>query len=285
MKSITLLDKRLRVYENGKIMILDKQGNEKREANSFVLRNRSREVLLSYCNVNGKQYHFYPKRLVAELFAPNPNNYPYVEQIDGDIYNLSANNLRWLSQSEVTRKMKKTRNENTTTCEVCGNKYHKKYNECPRCAMVKKKELEKQEKKNKKLLKVKERFYGISLENLKPQYRYALEMALSGRTLQAIGDGLGVSRERARQILVDIEKGKGCIKKKAYTIDLPSYTTPNNLKFWRKSAGLTQEELADMIGVSKISIHKMEKSKSPLRRVNKLAIAYALSIDANLIDD
>ncbi len=37
----------------------------------------------------------YVHELVAKAFVPNPNNYPYVEHIDGDRSNNRADNLRW----------------------------------------------------------------------------------------------------------------------------------------------------------------------------------------------
>ncbi len=54
-------------------------------------------------NHNCKQRHkkqenmkeIYVHELVAKAFVPNPNNYPYVEHIDGDRTNNHANNLRW----------------------------------------------------------------------------------------------------------------------------------------------------------------------------------------------
>lgn len=36
-------------------------------------------------------------KLVAEAFIPNPNNYKYVDHIDGDRFNNNVNNLKWCS--------------------------------------------------------------------------------------------------------------------------------------------------------------------------------------------
>lgn len=50
---------------------------------------------------NGKRKFYWVKRLVAEYFVPNPNNLPEVKCKDGNMSNVSADNLKWCTRSEA----------------------------------------------------------------------------------------------------------------------------------------------------------------------------------------
>jgi hypothetical protein len=50
--------------------------------------------------VNNKSRRVMLHRLIAEVFIENPNNYPFVNHIDGNKKNNNINNLEWCTQSQ-----------------------------------------------------------------------------------------------------------------------------------------------------------------------------------------
>ena len=49
-------------------------------------------------------------RAVALAFIPNPNNYPQVDHIDGDMYNNNVENLRWCTAQQNNKWARDRRN-------------------------------------------------------------------------------------------------------------------------------------------------------------------------------
>ncbi|MGK6324646.1 helix-turn-helix transcriptional regulator [Sphingomonas sp. DT-51] len=49
---------------------------------------------------------------------------------------------------------------------------------------------------------------------------------------------------------------------------------PEELKTLRKAAGLTQDQLAAAIGMSRVSIGLMERGQAPIERRTELAVRY-----------
>ena len=66
--------------------------NNKLHSNSGNHNCRQRQSLIQE-EKNTKE--FLVHELVAKTFVPNPNNYPYVEHIDGNRTNNRADNLKW----------------------------------------------------------------------------------------------------------------------------------------------------------------------------------------------
>lgn len=48
----------------------------------------------------------------------------------------------------------------------------------------------------------------------------------------------------------------------------------DEMKALRKAAGLTQEQLADAIGLSRVTIGLMERGQAPIERRTALAVRY-----------
>ena len=59
-------------------------------------------------NSNRKGYYIH--KLLAEHFIPNPENLPFIDHIDQDIYNNNIDNLRWASASTNMFNKKKHKN-------------------------------------------------------------------------------------------------------------------------------------------------------------------------------
>lgn len=84
--------KSLKKDKKGRIL---KNTNKKGDYFSVVLRNKS--------NVKHTRIH----RLVAETFIPNPNNYPFVNHIDGNKQNNHFKNLEWCTAKQNFEHAKK----------------------------------------------------------------------------------------------------------------------------------------------------------------------------------
>lgn len=61
-------------------------------------------------------------RLVAEQFIPNPNNYPYIDHLDGDKSNNNASNLMWCTRSmNMMNPITRIRNSNARKGNTSAN--------------------------------------------------------------------------------------------------------------------------------------------------------------------
>lgn len=85
-KKIVEADENIFVTEDGEVF-----HNNKKLKYRFTKNGYAR---VQY-KVNGKYVDRYVHRLVAELFIPNPNNYPCVNHINGDKNKNNVGNLEW----------------------------------------------------------------------------------------------------------------------------------------------------------------------------------------------
>lgn len=72
---------------------LSKDKREKAKTDGKADRDRLKIIVYR----DKKPVSLYVHKLVAELFIPNPNNYPQVHHIDGNHYNNRADNLMWVT--------------------------------------------------------------------------------------------------------------------------------------------------------------------------------------------
>ena len=222
-----IFDGNVRIHDDGRVYVKDSTRRFV-EANLSTVRPRNTDYLLSYYYLDGVQHHFYPAREIAKAFVPNPENHPFVEMVDGNIYNINVDNIRWISNEDRMVKVWETRKNNSVVCEECGHEHHKNMEYCPEC---RKEELRKetmQKNKQKKLDEIAETFKYVDRDILPNDYLGILERRLAGETLGEIGEAYGVSRQAIQQKLKRIETG-----------DIPFVNTKAKLK--RKIAKLEKE--------------------------------------------
>lgn len=62
--------------------------------------DRKNGYLMVTLTKNEKRKNYRIHKLVANLFIPNPNNYPQVNHIDGNKFNNTVDNLEWCTPQE-----------------------------------------------------------------------------------------------------------------------------------------------------------------------------------------
>ena len=201
---------RFKVYENGHVEKRDKQGNyiEAVLTTNTVGRKISprKELTTSYYE-NGKQQHYYVKKLIASAFLPEREGGKFINYIDGDYTNVDSSNLAYVTEDERIEKMLQTKQDNAISCICCGKRTTNTAGLCPDCKEEKKREKALEISNENKAVKIellKKEFEQVNFNNLSDRKRTILEKRLEGYTLEDIGEEVGVTRERVRQILKHI---------------------------------------------------------------------------------
>ena len=203
----------LEIHEDGAVYRI--KNGEKQEVKPIITNIKGNDrVVITYME-SGKQKHAYLSREIAKRFVPNENGYNIVSFKDGDTTNVAADNLIWISKMQQVEHAVRNRRENKKTCEVCGKLYDGTRQTCPNCDRIEKEKEIAEAKERKRLEEIKELYAHVDKDTLSVEWKFILESRLAGQTLQAIGDKKGVSRERIRQILTQIEKGTPQFKTKA----------------------------------------------------------------------
>ena len=202
MKEISkiILNGTFEVTNTGKVYRI-KDGVRIEAAINYVSRNK-RYCITSYYK-DGKQKHVYVHRLIAKAFAPNPENKPQVNHIDGNPRNNNANNLEWVTGSENMIHAYKTGLINPQRqqpkCKLCENRVLIKNTICKPCREKKKKK-QLQENRNKTIDK-------ILLNNELTKYqRKLLNLRKEGLTVTEIAELRGCTHQSVSQTLRNVKE-------------------------------------------------------------------------------
>lgn len=87
---------------NGKYIVSNdgKVATLRKRKKLLTLTKQKSGYLYAMIEINGKQVNKRVNRLVAQAFIENPNNYPFVNHLDGCKTNNHAENLQWVTNSQ-----------------------------------------------------------------------------------------------------------------------------------------------------------------------------------------
>lgn len=211
----TLKDIGVKISDKGEIWELHENGTIYREVKIYILEIRGSRYPLFTLSKNGVQTNYYAHRVIAENFIPNPENYKYVKIINGNPYDFSVENLKWMSKEERALEASKTREENKVVCSICGTKHHKD-SQCKECKKRKIKTEKAQKKRHENKRFAKRRIGHVDLELLKPKYRAVAMAYLNGLSISEIARKDHTTRSNISLYLQSIEQEKEKIFEKKF---------------------------------------------------------------------